>query len=148
MENLTDSSGSWTNDLDIDCNDLTNNGFYLIFVGYILPLLSPRVRNYGREILCKVKNAGKVASQFVSVTEYGFEKIQGLSNNEEMTDFLQRVCNKKNYNIVKEQLVELSWFYSGDTSNGKKMNIQQTWTKLLHDLDTMSIKGRVKDRSP
>ena len=90
MENFTEtSSNSWNNDLDtIDCNDLTNNGLYLIFTGYLLPLLSPKLRAYGKEMLSSFKNFGKVASDIVSITEFGFEKIQGLTSNEEMVDFI------------------------------------------------------------
>ena len=98
MENITDlSSNSWSSDIQLDCNDLTNNGLYIIFAGYILPLLSPRVRNYGREVYSMIKNAGKVASDLVSVTEYGFEKVQDLSDNKEMIGFIRRVCQKNNY---------------------------------------------------
>ena len=62
MENITDySSSSW--DSGIDCVDLTNNGLYIIFVGYLLPLLSPTMRNYGREVLSHIKNLGKVISR-------------------------------------------------------------------------------------
>ena len=94
MENITDgSSNSWEG--TIDCEDLTNNPIYILFIGYLLPLLSPKVRNYGRELLSHWKNAGKVASDIVSVTEYGFDKIQNLSNNEEMAQIIQRVCDKK-----------------------------------------------------
>ena len=61
MENITDgSSNSWEG--TIDCEDLTNNPIYILFIGYLLPLLSPKVRNYGRELLSHWKNAGKVAS--------------------------------------------------------------------------------------
>ena len=38
MENITDlSSGSWSNDLEqpFDCNEVTNNGLYVLFVGYL-----------------------------------------------------------------------------------------------------------------
>ena len=95
MENITEySSNSWDSG-SIDCEDLTNNNLYILFVGYVLPLLSPRVRNYGRELLSHLKNAGKVAGDIVSVTEYGFEKIQDLSNNGEMVQFIQKVCDKK-----------------------------------------------------
>ena len=67
MENITEySSSSW--DSGIDCEDLTNNNLYIIFVGYVVPLLSQRVRNYGRELLSHLKNAGKVAGNIVSVT--------------------------------------------------------------------------------
>ena len=140
MENFTEtSSNSWNNDLDtIDCNDLTNNGLYLIFVGYVLPLLSPKVRSYGREILSTIKNLGNVAGSIVSLTEFGFEKVQELSNNGEMINFIQRVCMVNDLNVLPNEIIELSWKFSGDTNNGKKENIQQTWKKLLSELNHLS----------
>ena len=111
MENITDgSSNSWEG--TIDCEDLTNNPIYILFIGYLLPLLSPKVRNYGRELLSHWKNAGKVASDIVSVTEYGFDKIQNLSNNEEMAQFIQRVCDKKKIDVTTTEIRELSWRFS------------------------------------
>ena len=95
MDNFTeDTSNSWDGGI-IDCNDLTNNGLYILLIGYIVPLLSPKVRDYGRELLSHLKNAGKVTGNIVSITEYGFEKIQDLTNNEEMSQFIQKVCDKK-----------------------------------------------------
>ena len=136
MENITEySSNSW--DSGIDCEDLTNNGLYIIFVGYVVPLLSPRVRNYGRELLSHLKNAGKVAGNIVSVTEYGFEKIQDLSNNGEMVQFIQKVCDKKKIDVTMAEIKELSWRFSGDTANGKRESIQQTWKSLLNNLNAM-----------
>ena len=136
MENITEySSSSW--DSGIDCEDLTNNNLYIIFVGYVVPLLSPRVRNYGRELLSHLKNAGKVAGNIVSVTEYGFEKIQDLSNNGEMVQFIQKVCDKKKIDVTMAEIKELSWRFSGDTENGKRESIQQTWKSLLNNLNAM-----------
>ena len=136
MENITEySSSSW--DSGIDCEDLTNNNLYIIFVGYVVPLLSPRVRNYGRELLSHLKNAGKVAGNIVSVTEYGFEKIQDLSNNGEMVQFIQKVCDKKKIDVTMAEIKELSWRFSGDTANGKRESIQQTWKSLLNNLNAM-----------
>ena len=136
MENITDySSNSWDN--GIDCEDLTNNNLYIIFVGYLLPLLSPRMRNYGREVLSHIKNLGKVAGDIVSVTEFGFEKVQELSNNEEMIYFIQKVCDKKKLDITINEIKELSWRFSGDNDNGKRESINQTWKSLLNNLNAM-----------
>ena len=137
MENITEySSNSWDSG-SIDCEDLTNNNLYILFVGYVVPLLSPRVRNYGRELLSHLKNAGKVAGDIVSVTEYGFEKIQDLSNNGEMVQFIQKVCDKKKIDVTMAEIKELSWRFSGDTENGKRESIQQTWKSLLNNLNAM-----------
>ena len=137
MENITEySSNSWDSG-SIDCEDLTNNNLYILFVGYVVPLLSPRVRNYGRELLSHLKNVGKVAGDIVSVTEYGFEKIQDLSNNGEMVQFIQKVCDKKKIDVTMAEIKELSWRFSGDTENGKRESIQQTWKSLLNILNAM-----------
>lgn len=137
MENITEySSNSWDSG-SIDCEDLTNNNLYILFVGYVVPLLSPRVRNYGRELLSHLKNVGKVAGDIVSVTEYGFEKIQDLSNNGEMVQFIQKVCDKKKIDVTMAEIKELSWRFSGDTENGKRESIQQTWKSLLNNLNAM-----------
>ena len=137
MENITEySSSSWDSG-SIDCEDLTNNNLYILFVGYVVPLLSPRVRNYGRELLSHLKNAGKVAGNIVSVTEYGFEKIQDLSNNGEMVQFIQKVCDKKKIDVTMAEIKELSWRFSGDTNNGKKESLQQSWKSLLNNLNAL-----------
>ena len=99
--------------------------------------MSPRVRNYGRELLSHLKNVGKVAGDIVSVTEYGFEKIQDLSNNGEMVQFIQKVCDKKKIDVTMAEIKELSWRFSGDTENGKRESIQQTWKSLLNNLNAM-----------
>ena len=149
MENITEvSSGSWSDELNIDCNDLTNNGIYILFVGYVLPLLSPKVRNYGRELWSSIKNAGKITSECVSVTEYGFEKIQDLSNNGEMRDFISRVCDKKGINIFPKEITEIAWSFSGDTNNGNKENLQQTWKKLIDDLDRINSINKMDNVKP
>ena len=140
MENFTDysSSSSWDNS-SIDCNDLTNNGLYVLFIGYVLPLLSPRVRSYGKELLSTIKNVGDVAGNIVSLTEFGFEKVQELSNNGEMVNFILRVCTIKDFNLLPNQVIDLAWQFSGDTNNGKKENMQQTWKKLVSELDKLSM---------
>ena len=150
MENFTEtSSNSWNNDLDtIDCNDLTNNGLYLIFTGYLLPLLSPKLRAYGKEMLSSLKNFGKVASDIVSITEFGFEKIQGLTSNEEMVNFIQRICDKKNLNVLPNEIKELAWSFSGDTQNGKKPSMQQTWNKLMDELERLNILHKMDKTKP
>ena len=133
-----EGSGSWETTMvnyDFDCEEVTNNGLYLIFVGYLLPLLSPKVRNYGKELLTMFRNAGKVAGDIVSLTEYGFEKIQDLSDNKEMVKFIQKYCDSKKINILPSQISELSWDFSGDS---EKDGRQETWKRLLLKLDKIS----------
>lgn len=136
------SSGSWSTEIDtytyaFDCEELTNNNLYILLVGYLLPLLSPKVREYGKECLSIFRNAGKVAGDIVSITEFGFEKVQDLSNNSEMMNFIIRIAGKKNLSILPKQLEELSWEFSGD-SNSERESKQQTWKKLLSELKRLS----------
>ena len=141
MDNFTEiSSNSWNNELEqvLDCNDLTSNGLYLIFVGYLLPLLSPKVRDYGREALSMFRSLGKITSDIVSITEFGFEKIQGLENNEEMSRFIQRLCDKKNLGVLPLQIKNIAESFSGDTQGGTKEHKQETWKKLLSELNRIS----------
>ena len=52
MENTTNLTVvNYSENMDFDCNEVTNNGLYLLFVGYLLPLLSPKIRNYGHQLL-------------------------------------------------------------------------------------------------
>jgi len=147
-------SDSWSHELErvFDCNELTNNGLYLIFIGYLMPLLSPKIRDYGREVLTSFRNMGNIAGDMVSVTEFGFEKIQELSDNNEMVQFIQRVSDKKNINVFSSQIQEIAWSFSGDTQNGKKDNKQETWKKLLTELERASILNKMdktnKNSSP
>lgn len=139
-------SGSWDTILEssnFDCEELTNNSLYLIFVGYLLPLLSPKVRNYGRELLSHFRNAGKVAGDIVSLTEFGFEKIQDLSDNKEMVKFIEKYCDNKKINILPKQISEISWKFSGDTENGKRENKQETWKKLLKELSNLRDSNKI-----
>ena len=146
MDNFTEiPSNSWNNGSEqvLDCNDLTSNGLYLIFVGYLLPLLSPKVRDYGREALSMFRSLGKITSDIVSITEFGFEKIQGLENNEEMSKFIQRVCGKKNLGILPLQIQEIAESFSGDTQDGNKEHKQETWKKLLSELNRISLLNKM-----
>tara|TARA_Y100000389_G_C17439560_1_gene507714 strand:- start:141 stop:587 length:447 start_codon:yes stop_codon:yes gene_type:complete len=137
MDNIT---SSWDSSFEstVDCEDLTNNGLYVIFIGYILPLLSPKVRNYAKEVLSTIKNLGNIAGNVVSLTEFGFEKIQDLNNNQEMINFIQRLCTIKDFKLLPNQIINLAWNFSGDTDHGKKEHIQQTWKKLLLDIEQLS----------
>jgi hypothetical protein len=139
---MNESSGYWNTTFEttnsFNCEELTNNGLYLIFVGYLLPLLSPKVRDYGTELLSKFRNAGRVAGDIVSLTEYGFDKIQDLSDNKEMIKFIQKYCDNKKINILPSQISELSWDFSGDTGNGEKDGKQETWKRFLGKLRNLS----------
>uniref|UniRef100_A0A6C0KZ63 Uncharacterized protein n=1 Tax=viral metagenome TaxID=1070528 RepID=A0A6C0KZ63_9ZZZZ len=136
MENITYiGSGSWDSSLtNLDCNDLTNNGLYMIFIGYVVPLLSPTMRAYLKDIFATVKNVGRVSGQIVSLTEFGYTKVQGIKNNADMIDFIQRVCKNKDLNVLPKQIIDLAWESSGDTG---KNGGEQSWNKFLSELDRL-----------
>ena len=95
MENITD--GSMDGSAGFDCEDLTNNGLYVIFIGYLYPMLSPTIRTYMKDMLVTIKNVGKVTGQVVSLTEFGFTKLQGIKSNKECYADLSyfRQCQRK-----------------------------------------------------
>ena len=74
MENFTNVTMDVTTNT-IDCQDLTNNGLYMIFIGYIYPLV-PTMRDYMKVSFGHVKNFGKVSGEIVSLTEFGFTKFK------------------------------------------------------------------------
>ena len=62
--NVTDIN---TNDLNFNnniCEEITNHWLYFIFSGYLLPLVSPRVRDWFKETVNSIKN-NKVGGKIV-----------------------------------------------------------------------------------
>lgn len=143
MENIT--TVLTTN--DIDCPDLTNNGLYLIFVGYLMPLISPTMRVYLKDLLISFKNCGKVTGQLVSLTEFGFTKVQNINSNEEMIKFIERVCLNKDLNLLPQQIVDCAKSFSGDESNGKG-SFEGSWNKLLKEVDRLHAENIMARSSP
>ena len=104
MENITFNETLISTN-SIDCEDLTNNGLYMIFIGYIYPLLSPTFRTYMKDLFVTIKTAGKVSGQVVSLTEFGFSKLQDIKSNEDMVKFIERMCKNKNLKVLPKQVV-------------------------------------------
>ena len=145
MENLTDSSWIWDDMDNITlehynmCESVTNHWLYFIFSGYLLPLISPRVRDFIKDKLSSLRN-GEKTGQLVSLTEFGFEKIQDIEDNKEMKDYIRRLCKNKNPGSLytEETIEKMSWLFSGDKKDGT--GIQQTWKKLNKLIDGMGVK--------
>jgi hypothetical protein len=78
---------------------------------------------------------GNVVGKLVSVSEYGFNNIQNLSDNKEMVDFIERVATNKKYRVLPGQVMELAWSFSGDDDGGNKDRREETWNKLMKELD-------------
>ena len=131
-------SDSWiwddyTNSTDVvnttpNCEEVTNHWLFLIFSGYVLPLISPRVRNFLKETFNSIKNSN-IGGQFVTLTEFGFEKIQEIENNKEMKEFIKRMCIEKKIEWNDETLEKIAWLFSGDKDENHP-SVQQTWKKL------------------
>tara|TARA_Y100000996_G_C22447551_1_gene612440 strand:+ start:199 stop:651 length:453 start_codon:yes stop_codon:yes gene_type:complete len=135
--NITEITNNTISSTLFNCEDLTNNGLYMIFIGYLYPMLSPTIRNYIKDMFINIKNVGKITGQVVSLTEFGFSKLQGIKSNEDMIKFIERICNNKNMKITINEIKECAWSFSGDTDNGKKPNMEQSWNKLLNELDRL-----------
>ena len=135
VENFTES---WSDEIsvenfDISCEDLTNHWLYLIFSGYLLPLVSPRLRNYFKELYNSCKN-GEVSGKFVTLTEFGFEKIQNIENNNEMKNYIRRICIEKKIEYDEELIDRTAWLFSGE-ENEYHNSIKQTWKRLNETIE-------------
>ncbi len=149
--NITDSSWDSDGSNTTMCDEITNNYLYTLLVGYLVPLISPKVRNYCKEGLSTILRFGRITGNVATLTEFGFEKVQDMKNNGEMVNFIQRVATIKEYNILPNQIIDLAWNFSGDTDQGVKDEIQQTWKKLLNELDrvnAINILDKTRPNSP
>lgn len=140
MENFTNTTS--TTNISFDCEDLSNNGLYMIFIGYIVPLFSPTMRAYMKDIFIHVKNVGKVTGQIVSLTEFGFTKVQKIHKLEDMATFIERICKNKNLNVMKDECLECAKSFAG----GEGFN-EGSWNKLLVELEDLHSK-KVKGEKP
>jgi hypothetical protein len=146
MDNIT--SFTTNTGENFDCEDLTNNGLYMIFIGYLYPMLSPTLRSYMKDAIVTIKNVGKVTGQIVSLTEFGFSKLQDIKSNAEMVKFIERVCINKDFRVLPGQIVECAWNFSGDTEGGRRENMEQSWKKLLNELDKLHALNIMDRTSP
>ena len=58
-------------------------------------MFSPTIRSYMKDMFIHVKNVGKVTGEIVSLTEFGFTKVQKIKSLEDMASFIERVCKNK-----------------------------------------------------
>ena len=149
MDNFTGSysdsdsgSGSWND--DFSCEQITNHWLYFIFTGYLVPLISPKFRRYLHEFINSCKN-NEITGKVVTLTEFGFDKVQDIQNNHEMSNFIRRLCIEKNLQYNEELINHISWLFSGD-SNERHESIKQTWTRLNETLDDIKNVNRKKQK--
>ena len=137
MENFTES---WSGEMSVEnfgisCEDLTNHWLYFVFSGYLLPLVSPRLRNYFKELYNSCKH-GEVSGKFVTLTEFGFEKIQNIENNNEMKNFIRRICIEKKVEYDEELIDKAAWLFSCDNDENHQ-SIKQTWNRLNETIENI-----------
>ena len=130
-----DSSWTWDeynnstlNDQNI-CENITNHWLYLVFSGYLLPLISPRVREWLKETLNSLKS-NDITGELVTLTEYGFNKIQDIENDEEMKNFIKRMVKSRRPRLlIQEKMYDkLAEEFSG--KDGGK-----SWRYLMKVID-------------
>ena len=139
MDNFTDSSWVWDDSNEL-CDSVTNHWLYFIFSGYVLPFISPRVRDWFKESWNSCRNSS-ITGNLVTLTEFGFEKVQEIETNIEMKDYIKRLCKQKNPDLFysEETLEKISWLFSGESKDGNN-GIQQTWKKLNKVINENGIK--------
>ncbi len=126
MSNITGSE-SWDG-FDVSCEDVTNHWLYFIFSGYLLPLISPKMRRYFKEVYNSCRH-NEVTGKIVTLSEFGFDKIQEIQNNNEMKNFIRRICIDKKIEYDEETIDNVAWLFSGDNDE-KHKSIKQTWSRL------------------
>ena len=111
------------------CENVTNHWLYFIFTGYLLPLVSPRVRDWIKETVNSLKS-NKVTGQLVTLTEFGFNKIQDIESDEEMKGFIKRISNSRRPGLLIQEKVydKLAEEFSGK-GGGK------SWRYLIKVID-------------
>ena len=140
-DNFTDNSWSST---DISCEEITNHWLYFIFSGYLLPFISPKMRRYFSEVINSCRN-NEITGKVVTLTEFGFDKIQDIENNHEMKNFIRRICIEKKYEYNEEMITHVSWLFSGD-EDGTHESLMQTWSKLNQMLEGQGQKGQKEQK--
>ena len=125
--NTTDTTDlNTTSDL---CENVTNHWLYFVFTGYLLPLVSPRVRDWMKETVNSLKN-NKVTGQLVTLTEFGFNKIQDIQSDEEMKQFIKRFSKSRRPGLLIQEKIydKLAEEFSGK-GGGK------SWRYLINIID-------------
>jgi len=142
--NFTDGSDSYSSVLVHEdlCENITNHWLYLIFTGYLLPIFSPRVRNFTKEFINGLKN-NEITGKVVTLTEFGFQKIQEIENNHEMKNFVRRMCIEKKIEYDEDSIDKIAWLFSGDSDESHN-SITQTWTKLNKVMEELNLKEKRK----
>ena len=141
-----EDSWSWvefnnTTEINYDfCENITNHWLYFVFTGYLLPLVSPRVRDWMSETINSLKS-NKITGELVTLTEYGFDKIQDIENDKEMKDFIKRICKSRRPGLVIQDKMydKLTEEFSGK-GGGKSWRYLIKFIDNSHNLGTVFIR--------
>ena len=104
FNNSTDLNNNSTDLNNNLCEEVTNHWLYFIFTGYLLPIVSPRVRDWFKETINSIKNSD-VGGKVVTLTEYGFDKIQDIENDSEMKEFIKRMVESKRPGLLIQEKI-------------------------------------------
>ena len=130
FNNSTDFNYDLNNNL---CENITNHWLYLVFSGYLLPLISPRVREWLKETLNSLKS-NDITGELVTLTEYGFNKIQDIENDEEMKEFIKRMVKSRRPGLlIQEQ------FYDKLTDEFSGKDGGKSWRYLMKVINSHNI---------
>jgi len=141
-----EDSGSWiwddyNNDTILNtnnnvCENVTNHWLYFIFTGYLLPIISPRVRDWFKETINSIKNS-EVGGKVVTLTEYGFDKIQDIENDSEMKEFIKRMVKSKRPGLLIQEKIydKLTEEFSGK-GGGKSWRYLNKIINNSHNIGT------------
>ena len=86
-----------------------------------------------------------MTGKIVTLTEFGFDKIQDIQDNDEMKNFIQRMCIEKKIEYNEETIDHVAWLFSGDNDE-KHQSIKQTWKRLEETLNGLSLRSSALER--
>tara|TARA_B100000989_G_C19310598_1_gene372368 strand:+ start:147 stop:584 length:438 start_codon:yes stop_codon:yes gene_type:complete len=139
-----EDSGSWIwddyNNTTLNnnnlCEEVTNHWLYFVFTGYLLPIISPRVRDWFKETINSIKNS-QVGGKVVTLTEYGFDKIQDIENDSEMKEFIKRMVKSKRPGLLVQEKIydKLAEEFSGK-GGGKSWRYLNKIINNSHNIGT------------
>ena len=152
---MNSTDGSYSSDIVDDnlCESVTNHWLYLIFTGYLLPIVSPRVRNFTKDkrIVIKEINTGydtrfwnyeENSSKTGVLTAAFFSDkrvvdIKGLSGFNKLASFLPEI----NFTIVGESEISIMDFIDLEP-NVKVLGVQsKTQMKKLYQKNKFYFQG-------
>ena len=78
-----------------------------------------------------------MSGQVVSLTEFGFSKLQDIKSNEDMVYFIERLCKNKNLTVLPKASMDCAWVLAVTMIMEKKKVLNKVGRKLLKELDRL-----------